>query len=614
MPGGFIGVDVFFVISGYLITGILLAALSNDTFSISSFYSRRVRRLFPALAVVIASALVIGWWLLPAVAYAELGKQIVAGSAFMANLAFWQEAGYFDTEAKLKPLLHLWSLGVEEQFYIFWPLLLAWMWRRGYSIWGAITAVMAASFAFNLQQVNSNAVAAFYSPLTRFWELMIGCLWAAFETEYTAGRMPPMIVSFGAQLAKRQWVTEVVSVGGFALLLTGLLVVTAGSEFPGWYALLPTVGAGLILAAGPHAFLNRNLLCSRPFVWVGKISYPLYLWHWVLLVFLAEYAVPTRTSIVAIVGSAMVLAWLTYIGLERPIRRGAWHVRYVPLLAGGLSLLAIVGLVVFMSAGVPSRFSPEANRLIPLPTEAAYRYKECFIDTQFQDERSFSSACQDDLHRGQTLVLLWGDSHAAHLYAGLHKLQDTVAFRLVQYNESACSPLIGADVSSGPNCVRINRFVRGEIARLRPTVVIIGDRWSRDGPAVDAGLNQTVAFLRSNGVKEIFAVGSPPRWDPDLHTVLFWYYRRHGNVPTRMRQDAASWAALRESDRHLEQLARSNGIHFVSAVDALCNEQGCLTLVAPPPEGLVSPDYDHFSALGSDYFIAAASESGSLRW
>ncbi len=613
MPGGFIGVDVFFVISGYLITGLLLEALARGAFSLRTFYSRRIRRLFPALSLVLLSTVLAGWWLLPATAYAQLGKQLLAGSLFVANLEFWHEAGYFDIDARLKPLLHLWSLGVEEQFYIFWPLLLAWLWRRGYSLSAAVILVFLVSFACNLLQAGSNPVSAFYSPLTRFWELMSGAILATVESPNATGQTPAP-ARLVARAEGRKWLPDVLSIAGLAGVLCGLAVIDAGTTFPGWHALMPVGGTALLISAGPSAIVNRTLLCSRPMIWIGRISYPWYLWHWVLLFFLGQYTIPTRMTILGAVAVSLVFAWCTYVWVERPVRHSARGVEHVPLLTISLGILAATGLVIFAFSGVPSRFPVEVNRLTPPPTEAAYRYRQCFLDTKDQDERNFSPVCLDPAREGQTLVLLWGDSHAAHLYAGLHKLQERMPFRLVQYNASSCSPLIGPDQTSGATCARIDTFVRNEIARLRPDVVVLGNRWSRDGAAVDAGLKATMLFLRANGVRDVFVVGSPPRWDPNLYTVLFWFYRDHGRVPTRLQQPPTDWGNLLASDHELERLASSNGAHFVSAVEVLCNEAGCLTLVGPPPEGLVSPDYDHFTASGSEYFISKARSSGALKW
>ncbi|MEZ5488290.1 MAG: acyltransferase [Steroidobacteraceae bacterium] len=178
LPGGFVGVDIFFVISGFLISGIILTRIQAGTFTFADFYARRIRRIFPALAAVLVACLLAGWLILFPVDYERLGGHVLAGAAFVSNLVLWRESGYFDTSSELKPLLHLWSLGVEEQFYLIWPVLLVLAARFLHRILWAIVAVALLSFAANLLLVGSHASAAFYLPITRFWELMLGSMLA----------------------------------------------------------------------------------------------------------------------------------------------------------------------------------------------------------------------------------------------------------------------------------------------------------------------------------------------------------------------------------------------------------------------------------------------------
>ena len=246
LPGGFIGVDIFFVISGYLISGIILGAAAEQRFSLTEFYARRIRRIFPALSVVLASVLAVGWFALYADDYARLGEHVAAGAAFLANIALWNESSYFDLAADLKPLLHLWSLGIEEQFYLAWPLVLvaSARWRRGPLTVTLLTC--AASFAMSVVTVRTDPTAAFYAPWTRFWELLAGAILACSSV----GRGGSSWVD---RLQQSPVARNVASVVGSVMIAAGLALITPKSTFPGWWALLPVAGATAVLAAGTQA-------------------------------------------------------------------------------------------------------------------------------------------------------------------------------------------------------------------------------------------------------------------------------------------------------------------------------------------------------------------------
>lgn len=338
VEGGFIGVDIFFVISGFLISGIIFEELDRGAFSFGHFYARRIRRIFPALLLVMAACLAFGWFAMLADEYKQLGKHLAAGAGFISNLALWRESGYFDSAADTKPLLHLWSLGIEEQFYVLWPLALWAAYRARASRLALCLALIAGSFALNVAFVHSNPVAAFYSPGTRFWELLAGSVLAYFATP--AGK--PLLRRVLAPASSGA--SSVQAFIGLALLAVGVATVTRAHAFPGWWALLPVVGTCFILAAGSGAWLNRVVLSNRLLVWIGLISYPLYLWHWPLLVFarLAEYnGTPPWPIRLAAVALSVVLAWLTYKVVERPLRFGR---PAASRLAGLCVLMLAVGL------------------------------------------------------------------------------------------------------------------------------------------------------------------------------------------------------------------------------------------------------------------------------
>ena len=370
VPGGFVGVDVFFVISGFLISTIIITGLKDGSFTFTGFYARRVRRIFPAFIVVLAACFAFGWFALLSDEFMQLGKHIAGGAGFVSNFVLWSESGYFDTSAETKPLLHAWSLGVEEQFYVLWPLLLWLAWKSRFNVAALAAVVAGGSLALNLAIHHSDPVAAFYSPQTRFWELMLGSLlaYAALFSPALSGRAEPNAGAYRGTLRELQ------SVLGVACIVTGVLIFTRQYSFPGFWALLPTLGAALIIGAGPGAWFNRAILSNRLLVWIGLISFPLYLWHWPLLSYarIIESETPERSIRIGAVVLSIVLAGLTYALIERPIRFG--RRRSAGTVSLVLLMIAIggVGYYAYAEEGLEFRavvksYKNNKNELIRLP-------------------------------------------------------------------------------------------------------------------------------------------------------------------------------------------------------------------------------------------------------
>ena len=348
LPGGFVGVDVFFVISGYLITQILLQATPVGAQHFLVFYQSRVRRIFPALALVLATCLVVGWIALLADEYAQLSRHTAAGAMFMSNFLLWTEVGYFDNAAASKPLLHLWSLAVEEQFYLIWPVLLWCVAKLKLRLHWVVLGCVAASFGA-IYLLPPDAALAFYGPHFRLWELALGGLLASWKSASV----------LALNSGRTVW-----SVIGLLMIVAACFGVAADTHYPDWRALLPTVGTLLMIAAGTSALPNR-WLAQRLWVGIGRISYPLYLWHWPLLSFAhivasGEPSVGVRWACLA---ASFLLAVLTYRFLELPIRR-ARHNRLtvlLPLLA--LSVLGGLGWWISAQHGLPERIAPALQQL-----------------------------------------------------------------------------------------------------------------------------------------------------------------------------------------------------------------------------------------------------------
>jgi peptidoglycan/LPS O-acetylase OafA/YrhL len=409
LPGGFIGVDIFFVISGYLITSILLKDIQAGNYSIKTFYARRVRRIFPALSVVLIFCLALGWVVLTAVEYRALGKHAAGGAGFIANFMFWKEAGYFDAAGDTKPLLHLWSLGIEEQFYIVWPLLIYFSAQRSWSILWLILTVALLSFGLNVWQVGSNPSAAFYSPLSRSWELALGAL-LAYQALHPAQVFTAIIERYRSLLSGL----------GLVMVVVGFMVINKSRAFPGWWALLPALGSTLLIASGPHGLVNRFILSQRIFVWVGLISFPLYLWHWPLLSFarIISSETPTVDVRAILVLVSITMAALTYYLVEKPVRQSSPKRALIAALSALMLCIGVAGFMVYKTKGFQARHAGLLNAdpaSLEMGADRERWTNECGIPLE---AKKILNSCYSPKDQKATHAV-WGDSKGEAIFYGL---------------------------------------------------------------------------------------------------------------------------------------------------------------------------------------------------
>ena len=357
LTGGFTGVDVFFVISGYLITAHIFTSLDEGKFSFLDFFQRRIRRIFPALILVMVSSLIFGWFALISEEFQQLGKHVASGAAFIVNFILVGESGYFNTAADTKPMLHLWSLAVEEQFYLVWPVVLWLAWRRHFSLIWITLLVTVASFYFNLRFVGSNPTETFFWPFGRFWEMLSGSVLAWLmlykrdvinHAKIRIDTCIACIVPLSFERGKIAFTENAMALGGFALLIYGFVEINSNAPFPSTWALVPVCGAILIIAAGATAWSNRIFMMNPVAVWFGLISYPLYLWHWPILSFLQiieSGELPHRNTRIIAVVLAIFLAWLTVRFVEKPLRFGHRNVHLkIAGLTGAMICVGMAGL------------------------------------------------------------------------------------------------------------------------------------------------------------------------------------------------------------------------------------------------------------------------------
>lgn len=623
--GGFIGVDIFFVISGFLISTIILGSLERDSFSFVDFYKRRIRRIFPALVLVLASCFVFGWFTLLPDEYQQLGKHIAGGAGFVSNFVLWNESGYFDNAADTKPLLHLWSLGIEEQFYIVWPLLLWFAWKRRLNLLTITLTIAFISFALSVNKVRSDTVAAFYSPQMRFWELLAGSVLAHMALhkkllfpKYRArfdswlGRA----VYAQAPMADGKMLSNFQSTLGAIFIIIGIAVITKDKHFPGSWALLPVLGAVLIISAGAHAWVNRVILSNRMMVWFGLISFPLYLWHWPLLAFarITEGESPSNEVRIAAVVIAIALAWLTYWLIEKPVRSGNHSNAKAVTLILFMTAAGTIGYYCYKHDGLGFRLPKQITQLTQYEYDfkKSFRQGACFLIPE--QKPSAFSACESEENNinniSKPIIYLWGDSQAAQLYVG-YKATFGEQYKIIQRTAAACPPFLNPEIDELPNCKEVNDYIFKSISNIKPAKVVLTFLWTNNKDW--RKIEDTIIQLRRFGIKDIDLIGPIPQWLDTLPRQLLLYSRRDKfslftgqdiltSVPYRMN------FGLNHNFMELEPLIRDFAkkihVNYISPSSIMCNELGCITRLGETADSLTSYSGDHLTDSGSRYLVS----------
>lgn len=583
--GGYVGVDVFFVISGFLISSILLKELAEGHFSLANFYSRRIRRIFPALAVCLAVVLASGFVYLLPLELAQLGKHVFFGAAFLSNIAIWSEAGYFDVAGTLKPLLHLWSLGIEEQFYIVWPALL-WTIVRVPAAGPLLTVIFTASFSVNVWLSTNSVADDFFLPIPRVWELLAGAGLAYRNRIVIAARV-------------RFWI----SLGGSVALLIAAAVFTPELHFPGWPALLPVTGAVALILAGPEAIVNRTILSHRAAVFVGLISYPLYLWHWPLISYAYIFRhgdEPTPLMAIGLVAVSFCLAWATYRFIECPVRFGRHRRGRTRTVIACMAALGACGLVTWVMSGFPQRL-PDIPGLDVQKINAA-RYDTVFQPTKGMDVLNHDNTLVAHLGEGHRKVALSGDSLLFQFGPRVQQLADEGQLAANTYfvTRGSCVPLPGIIRNDDLHCADLPAVLLDLVQREKIETVVLGGWWAaypgrdfeieRDGKrtllsrqdgmdAFFANLEDFVSVLQRQGAKVYLVLGVPMdrvRFSP--HALVARGLTGFkipadplGDVPVA---DLRSYNAF--TDQKLRIVASRTGAQLLDAFTDVCGQgDGC---------------------------------------
>ena len=607
--GGYVGVDIFFVISGYLITKIIVPEWQAGMFTLTRFYERRARRILPALYVMMAACLPFAWlWLSPA-DMQSFSQSIVATSAFLSNALFWWQSGYFEPAAELKPLLHTWSLAVEEQYYLVFPFLLVLFMRLGRDWAATLFAVIAvASLAAAQWGCTVYPAATFYLLPTRMWELLIGVL-VAFHWSADDRHHPHRLLREFA--------------GTLGLLLIAYAVFTFDKKTPspGFYTLLPTAGTALIiLFATPETLIGR-LLANKLLSGLGLISYSAYLWHQPILAFARHRGLGESSQLLfgALAISAFVPAYLSWKYVETPFRDrerlGRREIRASLML--GSAVLVGFGIAGELTGGFEERLGKEQREFLAyfendLPDWHYYtriklpeRYRnQCnFYDVAkyrlgaqtLLPVASVSTECFQKREQARRFVFIWGDSHAQQLYYGLRQaLPDD--WQILQVATSGCIARLNATANEQNYCEFSNWFAFSKIAEDKPDVVIVG----QDAGHNVARMNDLARALLAAGVKKVIFTGPNPHWTTDLPKIVA--YRLWGDIPRRT-YIGVDRRIMVLDDKLKAGLVQSASVRLVSVIDYFCNGKGCLVYHGDDVrEGITSWDYGHLTPVASDHF------------
>jgi peptidoglycan/LPS O-acetylase OafA/YrhL len=594
--GGFVGVDIFFVISGYLISTILLKGMEQGSFSFADFYARRIKRIFPALMLVLLSCLAFGWFALLADEYKQLGKHTAAGAAFVSNLVLWKEDSYFDVVAELKPLLHLWSLGIEEQFYIIWPTLLfvAFSLRLNLLVFTVVITLI--SFAFNVLRIKSFPVGTFYLMPMRLFELQIGSILAyltlrgKFGFDSVVNRIDAKKFSQSERLLE-----NVKAFVGACLIATAIYGLNKETLFPGYWALLPTIG-GFLLISSREAWLNRKILASRALVLIGLISYPLYLWHWPLLSFatIVESGTPKVEIRIAAVVLSLVLAGLTYKWIEKPVR-SMQHLKSTIFLSGTSAIIGFLGYIVYQD-GITSRNIQAYYSRIQVDFDLAKKGREsairapfCHLNDRkesFEEYKLTIDQCLSiDHHRKNILVM--GDSTAADLWLALTSAYKNINF--LQATGAGCMPI---ENGNKIKCNALTRYIKYDFKELRKVDgIIFACRWGENFKSVQ----REIEYYKKLGIQT--AIFGP----------IFEFTTEIDKIMARIYQfnldpNLSKFLNLKtfDLDREMEGFFRQKQIPYASRIEPLCRNNTCP--VFDSNNVLLILDYGHWTDNGAKYF------------
>lgn len=593
VAGGYLGVDVFFVISGYVITLSVMSMLENDQFSILEFYNRRIKRIFPALAFMLLLTWIGAYFILLPDAFVDYSKSLASASAFASNIYFWKSINYFNAASDMKPLLHTWSLSVEEQYYIFMPVFLLIMYRFFNSRFLPVLAILITlSFILSCLSLTKAPTANFYLLPTRAWELLLG--------------------AFVAFIPQKQFIKpvflRVLSLIGAVLIVVPIVFYNHNLAFPAYGALAPCVGAALIIWVGSQHNLGvkggvSRILAIKPLVFVGLISFSLYLIHWPLIVFFKYYRLDVLTTldITIILISTLVLALFSWQFIEKPFRYSKKITR-TGVISGGVLCFVFVGAIGvygIYSKGFDQRFPDYAVET--KFTEKSSRIGNCFFLNAKNYTKWAADECKISGQSGHTKskVLLWGDSFANHYVPGFIEHKDALMFDLYQYTSAGCPPMLSFSSMALPECDDFNRNAIDIIKNFDINFVIISAKWTDYKLRGLSGISSTIELLDELSIPYL-VIGQSPQYVIDVNALSYLKHRE---------KDVGRWPISFDRSINEELASYIPDNRFIDPLNSICTESRCLYKVSGR---LMHSDYGHFSKFGSIFIVQSFIEQLNL--
>lgn len=590
--GGFAGVDIFFVISGYLMTQIIFPQVEGERFSLIQFYLARARRILPALVALCVVVACAGWFTLLPTDYKILAKHVAGALSFVSNIVFARESGYFDAAPVDKWLLHTWSLSVEWQFYMLYPivamLVLPRLGRRisGYLlVIGCISSLFLAVYATGKWPTQ-----AFYLLPTRAWEMLAGAVVFLYPIEFSTKK------------------TKLIEVGGLFLILYAFIFFSHDTAWPGYSAIIPVLGAMAVL----WARIGNSIFTSNEISnFIGKISYSIYLWHWPVVVAVNYYGAAKSPTWISIgVAVSVIFGWLSYVLIEsgkaKPTPLGkSDHITRMQVLVLPLVVIVIAcaingldglpGSVRSINGSERVQFIAAYQKLHETGLGVAYRQECDFYDWNTKHAKSLINIeCTQAGGKGATF--LWGDSYAQALSLGLKNLVGNQ--HLSQVATSGCPASFDGKTRSPieNNCVESSRFALAEISRLRPETVVLAQREEH----IKTDWNALARKLREAGVQRVIVVGPSPFWNPALPALVA---RKHWLDKSEFIDDGIHAATIADNLTMAKKARESGNFDYVSMTDLLCPDARSCRAFLPNSRILIAVDYGHLSPSGSVYVV-----------